>query len=169
MGIKDLVAGDYQITWVNCITGERSSDSLSLNEGGDQSFAPPDFVGSECALSLLRTDVSADSFGAEPGVASAPTSSSASTSNQTPQIEDSQVTAKSGEQTFIQLRFSDDGPGPYSYEIVEQPEHGSLIGDNNDRYYTPQPGFTGEDQFTWRVNDGLQDSTTATVIVKVAD
>jgi hypothetical protein len=169
MGIKDLPLGDYQITWVNCITGGRASDSVSLEVGGDRSFTPPDFIGPECALSLLRTDLDADSFDTGSAFANAPTSTSANSSNQAPEMEDSSIIAKSGEQTFIQLQFSDDGPGPYSYEIIEPPQHGSLTGENNDRYYIPQSGFIGEDRFTWKVNDGLQDSITATVIIRVAD
>lgn len=165
MGIKDLEPGDYQITWVNCITGGRASDSLSLEVRGDRSFAPPDFIGSECALSLLRTDV--DTYKARMPLSATAGSSPASSSDHAPLIKDIHVVAEPGEPTFIQLSFTDDGPGPYSYEIVEQPKHGSLSGVNNDRYYTPQAGFTGEDQFSWRVHDGLQHSTTATVRIRV--
>ena len=75
----------------------------------------------------------------------------------------------SGETAGIQLGFSDpDGPGPYVFTIVKEPQHGRLEGTGNDRRYTPDPDFEGTDQFTWTVSDGLIDAERpATVILQV--
>lgn len=69
----------------------------------------------------------------------------------------------------VALVFSDnDGPGPYMVTILTNPSNGSLSGTNNDRVYTPNTGFTGNDSFTWKVNDGISDSNIATITVTVA-
>ncbi len=75
----------------------------------------------------------------------------------------------SGEQVGIQLGFSDpDGPGPYLFKIVKGPANGVLSGSGNDRVYQSNPQFEGTDQFTWLVNDGLEDAEkAATVIIHV--
>lgn len=75
----------------------------------------------------------------------------------------------SGESAGIQLGFSDpDGPGPYVFTILKEPQHGKLEGGGNDRRYTPDPDFEGTDQFTWTVSDGLIDAERpATVILQV--
>jgi uncharacterized repeat protein (TIGR02543 family) len=59
---------------------------------------------------------------------------------------------------------------PLTYTIVSEPENGTLILDDPEDgtfTYTPDPGFTGDDSFTFKVNDGLSDSNTATVFITV--
>ncbi len=74
----------------------------------------------------------------------------------------------SGESIGIQLGFYDpDGPGPYVFSILKEPEHGHLSGNGNDRIYTPNSGFPGTDQFIWSVNDGFNDAEKVTVIIHV--
>gem|GEM_PF-6587783 len=50
-----------------------------------------------------------------------------------------------------------------SYAVVQSPGHGSLSGTAPDLRYTPDPGFTGEDRFTFQVDDGTVTSATAEV------
>ena len=71
----------------------------------------------------------------------------------------------------IQLGYTDpdNGPGPYSFEIVQGPGHGALTGSGANRMYTPAAGFAGSDSFTWRLYDGLDYSNVATITVKVVD
>jgi hypothetical protein len=86
-----------------------------------------------------------------------------------PSVTDQQVTANAESKEYIQLTFKDeDGPGPYSYTVIRQPTHGTLSGDNNDRFYVPQARFVGPDEFAWKVNDGRDDSPVATVELLVA-
>lgn len=75
----------------------------------------------------------------------------------------------SGEPVGIQLGFSDpDGPGPYNFTIVKSPANGELTGSGNDRIYRSNPHFVGTDQFTWLVNDGIDDAKKeVTVIIHV--
>jgi uncharacterized protein (TIGR02145 family)/uncharacterized repeat protein (TIGR02543 family) len=59
---------------------------------------------------------------------------------------------------------------PLTYTIVSEPENGTLILDDPGAgtfTYTPDRGFTGDDSFTFRVNDGLSDSNTATIFITV--
>jgi hypothetical protein len=76
-----------------------------------------------------------------------------------------------GHEIDIQLEYTDpdNGPGPYTIDIVVMPEHGSLTGANNDWTYTPTPGFAGFDTLQWIVNDGEQDSNLAYVTIAVLD
>ena len=68
----------------------------------------------------------------------------------------------------ISLTYTDpDGPGPFSFTIVNPPSSGTLSGAGGSRIYTLTRGFTGTDSFTWRVNDGLADSNAATVTITV--
>lgn len=68
----------------------------------------------------------------------------------------------------ISLTYDDkDGPGPYTVSIDTQPEHGSLTGSSNDRIYTPDAGFSGNDSFTWIVSDGELESLPARASITV--
>jgi MYXO-CTERM domain-containing protein len=51
---------------------------------------------------------------------------------------------------------------------VTQPINGTLTGTGAALTYTPAAGFSGNDAFTFTVNDGTADSAPATVSVAVA-
>jgi hypothetical protein len=68
----------------------------------------------------------------------------------------------------ITLAGSDsDGPSNLTYAVVSQPTNGVLSGAAPDVTYTPTSGYVGADSFTFTVNDGLDDSTEATVSITV--
>ncbi len=58
---------------------------------------------------------------------------------------------------------------PLTYTIVTTPTHGALSGSGASQTYTPVPEFNGADSFTYRVNDGVRDSSVATVTINVAE
>ncbi len=58
---------------------------------------------------------------------------------------------------------------PLTYTIVTTPTHGALSGSGASQTYTPVPEFNGTDSFTYRVNDGVRDSSVATVTINVAE
>ena len=92
----------------------------------------------------------------------------ASGENSRPQVDDQRVSVPAGGERLINLRYTDpDGPGPHLWTIRRPPEHGRLDGADNDVLYTPQPGFTGTDEFSWAVSDGLIRSRNATVTISV--
>ena len=79
----------------------------------------------------------------------------------------------------ITLAGSDVDGNAQTFSIVTDPTHGTLgsIGPSPARArrrncsasvtYTPNAGFTGSDSFTFKTNDGLQDSSAATVSITV--
>jgi len=53
--------------------------------------------------------------------------------------------------------------------VVSDPTSGALMLNANGSFsYTPNPGFTGADSFSYRANDGGLDSNTATVAITVS-
>ncbi len=92
------------------------------------------------------------------------------TRNSAPIVPDQQVWADDALAKEITLSYTDgDGPGPYTFEIVDQPQHGTLGSNDGDAtvVYTPTPGFLGTDKFTFRVGDGTASSAPATMSVVV--
>jgi hypothetical protein len=57
-----------------------------------------------------------------------------------------------------------------TYAVVAAPTHGTLgaIAPNGTVVYTPTSGYSGSDSFSWKVNDGIVDSNTATEALTVA-
>ena len=89
--------------------------------------------------------------------------------NMVPDAKSQRVEVQENGKVYIQLGYTDPdgGPGPYSVIIVTKPEHGTLSGSGNDRYYEPLDGFKGNDRIIWRVNDGKDLSEPAEIIIKV--
>ncbi|MEJ5297594.1 MAG: Ig-like domain-containing protein [Armatimonadota bacterium] len=67
----------------------------------------------------------------------------------------------------LTLQGSDPEGQPLSYALVSQPAHGTVTGTPPAITYTPAPGFLGSDSFTFKVNDGQQDSAPAMVSITV--
>ena len=59
--------------------------------------------------------------------------------------------------------------GSLTYSILTGPFHGGLTGSGANRTYTPAPDFNGTDTFTWRVNDGTNNSNTSTMTITVLE
>ena len=55
-----------------------------------------------------------------------------------------------------------------SYAVVALPNHGALSGVEPDLTYTPDTGYRGDDMFTFRANDGTEDSDPVTVRLTMA-
>jgi DNA/RNA endonuclease G (NUC1) len=58
---------------------------------------------------------------------------------------------------------------PLTYSIVSGPTHGQLTGSGANRTYTPDLNYFGPDNFTFKVNDGANDSNTSTVSITVTN
>jgi len=67
----------------------------------------------------------------------------------------------------ITLTGADVDPDTLSYTIVTPPANGTLSGTVPNVTYTPAANFNGSASFTFTVNDGTVDSTTATVSIDV--
>ena len=91
--------------------------------------------------------------------------------NNPPVADDQRVSANTADPTEITLTATDPGGNPLTYAIVSQPQSGTITDLNEDTgslVYTSKDGFTGEDRFTFKANDGTVDSNTATVRVTVS-
>lgn len=63
-----------------------------------------------------------------------------------------------------------DVEGPKNAVLVSDVSNGTLVLNADGSFdYTPDPSFAGIDSFTYKVNDGTDDSNTVTVTIEVAD
>ena len=69
----------------------------------------------------------------------------------------------------IVLDATDVNGDPLTYSIVDQPTDGALTGTEPNVTYTPDTDFAGADSFTFRANDGSEDSNIATISIGVGN
>lgn len=67
----------------------------------------------------------------------------------------------------ITLTGSDPNGNALTYAVVTLPTHGGLSGQPPNLVYTPAPDYFGNDFFTFKVNDGTNDSPVATVTIRI--
>jgi hypothetical protein len=88
-----------------------------------------------------------------------------------PLARDQNVNTRQDQPVSIALSgASPRGDVPLTFSIVTQPVYGTLsnfVPETRTVVYTPAPGFTGGDQFTFKVNDGVDESVLGTVSVFV--
>jgi len=84
-----------------------------------------------------------------------------------PLAVDSTATVDEDASVEIPLVASDPDGEQLTYEIVTQPQHGTLAGEGAFQTYTPAHDFNGADSFTFRVSDGFMSSRVATVRIVV--
>lgn len=77
------------------------------------------------------------------------------------------VSAAMNQPTVITLAGSDPNGGKLTYSIVSSPLHGTLSGTLPSLIYTPVTNYIGNDQFSFKVNDGEFDSPAAIVSLMV--
>lgn len=86
----------------------------------------------------------------------------------TPPVAESQsLTTEAGMAVAVGLGVSDVNGDALSCTIVGAPAHGSLSGSGTNLTYTPSAGYNGPDSFTFKANDGMEDSNLATVSITV--
>ena len=93
--------------------------------------------------------------------------------NDAPIANPQSETTKVNKSVSAALTGSDVDGEPLMFIICTEPEHGILTFDSNFNtnrrfIYTPEPSFTGQDIFTFKLNDGEVDSAPATVSINVA-
>ncbi len=88
-------------------------------------------------------------------------------SNNPPMADDQSVTTDEDIPVGITLTGSDLDGDPLTYIVLDSPTNGSLSGIAPDLTYTPDHNFNGSDSFTFKVNDGKEDSLQATVSITV--
>jgi len=88
--------------------------------------------------------------------------------NDPPIVNDGSATTEEDTPVRIALMSSDPDGDALSYSVVASPSHGNLSGEPPNLTYTPNKDFDGSDRFTFKVNDGTEDSIVATVSITVA-
>ena len=87
--------------------------------------------------------------------------------NDAPVANNQSVTILEDAATAITLTASDVDGGGLTYSVVSAPLHGVLSGSGATLTYTPASNYNGTDSFTFKANDGLTDSNTATVSINM--
>src|SRR5918994_1013677 len=92
--------------------------------------------------------------------------------NTEPVAQDDSITTAQNQQLNIKLNANDADGDDLSFTIVDDPYNGQLGNVNpstNTVTYTPDEDYSGEDNFTFIVNDGTIDSNEATVSITVEE
>jgi len=89
--------------------------------------------------------------------------------NDPPTADDQNLATAEDTPKAITLTASDIENDPLTFTVASGPSSGSLSGSAPNLTYTPQPGFSGVDSFTFVANDGTDDSAAATITVTVSD
>ncbi len=89
--------------------------------------------------------------------------------NQPPVAFPKYVTVDANTSTPLTLSATDPENDPLTYIIVDQPQNGTLSGTGPNVIYTPNPGFSGQDLFVFKVNDGHSDSGLVSFSLNVRD
>jgi len=132
----------------------------NFNTSGKLIYTPePNFTGID-TFSFKINDGKADSAPATVSINISP--------NTLPIAESLTVTTPEDTPVSIVLTGSDLDSDPLSYIIVSEPSDGRLSGNAPNLTYTPNENFNGSDSFSFKVNDGTADSTTATVSITIS-
>ncbi|MEA1953006.1 MAG: PKD domain-containing protein [Campylobacterota bacterium] len=89
--------------------------------------------------------------------------------NQAPTADSQSVSTDENISVAITLTGSDPENDPLIFTVIDQPTNGTLTGTAPNLTYTPNDGYRGEESFTFKVNDGFDDSEIATVTINVLD
>lgn len=88
--------------------------------------------------------------------------------NDAPVVADNSFMTGQNSLLSIHLTGEDVEKDNLTFTVVTQPAHGKLSGKLPDLVYTPDPGFSGDDTFTFKANDGSSDSKSATISIAVS-
>ncbi len=90
-----------------------------------------------------------------------------SAGNRAPVALAQSLTTPEDTQLPLTLGGSDPDGNPLTFTVLSQPAHGQLTGTTPNLVYSPALNYFGPDSLTFRVNDGIVNSTTASVIFAV--
>ncbi len=138
--------------------------TLSVLGQGTGSWYTPEsftFVANSAVTTLTFQDVSQTSLNIDLLLDNVRVTGTAPTAN--PQsVTTNEDTAKA-----ITLTGSDPNGDALTFIVVTSPTHGTLTGTAPNLTYTPTANYNGPDSFTFKANDGTNDSNIATVSITV--
>jgi len=126
---------------------------------GELTYTPDsNFVGTD-NFTFVLNDGSVDSAPAMVSINLTP--------NHIPVAEIQSVTTPEDTPVVINLTGSDPDGDTVVYSVVSVPSHGGLSGTAPNLTYMPNKNFSGPDSFTFKVNDGTNDSAVTTVSIAI--
>ncbi|MGH1429386.1 MAG: Ig-like domain-containing protein [Arenicella sp.] len=126
----------------------------------DLTYTPnADFTGND-SFTFIVNDGAVESTVATVSITVNPT-------NDAPTADDQSITTDEDVAVNIILTGNDPEGDSLTYVVQTQPANGTLSGTAPDLTYTPNADFTGNDSFTFVVNDGTVDSAIATLSIVV--
>ncbi len=137
-----------------------ASVGSAASDRGDVLYTPPRGFSGEVKIDYTISDN-------DGGTDSAVLTVTVTENNDAPVARDQSVSTDAGTPVAITLTAMDEDGDPLTYSITEQPSNGRLGGTPPNVTYTPDTGFSGNDRFRFRANDGTADSNTATVSIAV--
>ena len=87
--------------------------------------------------------------------------------NTAPTVLDRSVEVNEDGTASITLTGSDEEEDTLSFTVLSQPKNGTLSGTAPSLSYSPNANYSGSDSFSYKANDGVADSNTATVTITV--
>jgi hypothetical protein len=87
--------------------------------------------------------------------------------NDAPTASDQSIAVAAGASASVSLTGADPEGNALSFRIVTLPPRGTLSGTPPRVLYTPAPGFTGLDAFTFAASDGKLSSAPGTITIRV--
>jgi len=149
------------------VTGPQHG-TLALNAAGSFTYTPAaDYFGAD-SFTYKANDGSADSNTATVTITvNSVNGPPAAVADSYQLVEDSTLTVTTAQ--GVLHNDTDEENDPLTAILVSGPQHGTLALDAAGSFtYTPAANYFGTDSFTYKANDGLADSNTATVTVTVS-
>ncbi len=155
-----LVASDADgVTLEYSIVGQPGHGDVVLVDNLATYTPDPDYNGPD-SFTFKVNDGAADSSVATVSITVTPV-------NDAPVAEDLTETTEEDTPKDITLVATDVEDDTLTYAIVDQPAHGTVTLVGTTATYTPELNFNGEDSFTYKANDVLEDSEMAVVTITV--
>ena len=140
------------------LISDRSGSTLSISLNGQKiNYAPEEnFNGTE----IITYTLSDGEF-----TATATATISVTAQNDAPIAQDGTVTIDEENKGVVTLLASDVDSSTLTFNIQEQPSHGSVTIDENIATFIANASYTGTDSFTFTASDGSLDSNVATITI----
>jgi len=87
--------------------------------------------------------------------------------NATPKALNQTLTLNEDTNTNLTLKGEDEDNDTLGFKVTKKPTHGKLEGTPPELTYTPNKDYNGVDNFNFIVNDGLEDSSEATITLNI--
>ena len=89
--------------------------------------------------------------------------------NQAPVVGDASLTTIHDHSVSSSVYAYDTDSDPVTVSVISSTSNGTLSMSGGSFTYTPNQGYVGQDSFTFKANDGITDSKTATVTINVTN